>query len=112
MDENRTVLHKRPPKGLLAGLYEYPNVEGHLDDAQALQALREIGFEPLRLERLEDAKHIFTHIEWHMIAYRVRISPDFDGLDEAGGYLLLNNDEMRAHYALPSAFSAYGKYLT
>ena len=112
MDENRTVLHKRPSKGLLAGLYEYPNVEGHLDDAQALQALREIGFEPLRLERLEDAKHIFTHIEWHMIAYRVRISPDFDGLDEEGGYLLLNNDEMRAHYALPSAFSAYGKYLT
>ena len=110
-DENRTVLHKRPNKGLLAGLYELPNAEGHLDEKEATDYLRSIGFEPLRLSRIEDAKHIFTHLEWHMIAYAVRISPDFDGVDEKYGYSLIDHDDLKKHYAVPSAFSAYRPYL-
>ena len=70
-----------------------------------------LGFEPLRIKRLDDAKHIFTHIEWHMIAYSVRISSDFDGFDGAGGTLLVSNERLHAEYAIPSAFSAYTKYL-
>lgn len=111
VDGNRTVLGKRPPKGLLAGLYELPNTSGYLDETQAVAHLRSIGFEPLRLRRLEDAKHIFTHIEWHMIAYAVQISPDFDGVDEKWGYSLIDNDDLKLHYAIPSAFSAYSSYL-
>lgn len=111
LDGNRTSLHKRPTTGLLAGLYELPNTEGHLGEAEATAYLRSIGFEPLRLARIEDAKHIFTHLEWHMIAYAVRISPDFDGVDESHGYFLIDNDDLRQNYAVPSAFSAYGKYL-
>ncbi len=110
-DGDRTALRKREDKGLLAGLYELPNVEGHLD-AEALPAyLRSIGFEPLQWERLEDAKHIFTHVEWHMIAYAVRISPEFDGWHSQSGMLLVPNRELHERYAIPSAFSAYTKYL-
>lgn len=111
IDGNRTVLHKRPSTGLLAGLYELPNAKGFLDESGALAYLRSIGFEPLRLHRIEDAKHIFTHIEWHMIAYAVRIAPDFDGEDESSGYRLIDNEDLRKNYAVPSAFSAYGGYL-
>ncbi|MBQ8310160.1 MAG: A/G-specific adenine glycosylase [Clostridia bacterium] len=110
-DGDRTALHKRPDKGLLAGLYELPNTEGHLGEDEVLSYIRSIGFEPLRLARLEDAKHIFTHIEWHMIAYDVRITPEFDGYHGASGMLLVPNDEMRESFAIPSAFSAYTKYL-
>lgn len=106
-DEKRVVLHRRPKTGLLAGLFEFPNTEGHLSDVQATAYLRSIGFDPLRLERIDDSKHIFTHIEWHMIAYRVRISPEFDGVDESHGYFLITQEDLRNHYALPSAFSAY-----
>ena len=106
-DEKRVVLHRRPETGLLAGLFEFPNTEGHLSDVQATAYLRSIGFDPLRLERIDDSKHIFTHIEWHMIAYRVRISPEFDGVDESHGYFLITQEDLRNHYALPSAFSAY-----
>ncbi|MBE6553320.1 MAG: A/G-specific adenine glycosylase [Ruminococcaceae bacterium] len=110
-DGDRTALHKRPDCGLLAGLFELPNVEGHLD-ADALPAyLRSIGFEPLRIERLEDSKHIFSHIEWHMIAYDVRITAEFDGFHGGSGMYLVRNEDLHANYAIPSAFAAYKRYL-
>ncbi|MBQ7334935.1 MAG: A/G-specific adenine glycosylase [Clostridia bacterium] len=110
-DGNRTALRKRAPKGLLAGLYELPNTEGHLSEAELPDYIRSLGTEPLQIQRLEDAKHIFTHIEWHMIAYAVRVSPDFDGLREDADLLLVPNEELHRDYAIPSAFSAYTKYL-
>ena len=110
-DGNRTALSKRPQKGLLSGLYELPNVEGHLGESEALQYLRSLGFEPLRIQKIENAKHIFTHIEWHMIAYDVLITPEFDGLHGRSGILLVSNEELHQAYAIPSAFGAYVKYL-
>ncbi len=110
-DGDRTALHKRGAKGLLAGLFELPNTEGHLEEREVLAHIRSLGFEPLRVERLEDAKHIFTHIEWHMIAYSVRITPEFDGWHASSGMLLVPNEELHRAYAIPSAFSAYTKYL-
>ena len=106
-DGDRTALHKRPEKGLLAGLYEYPNLPGHLSPEELPDVIRSMGFEPLRLTRLEDSKHIFTHIEWHMIAYSVKISPEFDGYHAGSGFFLVQDDDLRANYAVPSAFSAY-----
>ncbi len=110
-DGSRTVLHKRPSRGLLSGLYELPNVEGHLGEGEVTAYLRGIGFDPLRIERMEDAKHIFTHIEWHMIAYAVTVTPEFDGSTGADGLQLVQNEELHDRYAIPSAFSAYIKYL-
>ena len=110
-DGDRTALSKRPPKGLLSGLYELPNTPGYLGEAEALEYLRSLGFEPLRIQKLENAKHIFTHIEWHMIAYDVRITPEFDGLHGQSGMLLIPNGELHQSYAIPSAFGAYVKYL-
>ena len=110
-DGDRTALCKRPPKGLLAGLYELPNVKGHIPKEELPTLIRSLGFDPLRVERLEDAKHIFTHVEWHMWAYSVRITPEFDGLHGASGMLLVQNGDLHENYAIPSAFSAYTKYL-
>lgn len=110
-DGENTVLSKRPPRGLLSGLYELPNAEGHLNEREVTERLRAMGLEPVHVERLEDAKHIFTHVEWHMIAYSVRISSDFDGFEGGEGTFLVSNQRLHAEYAIPSAFSAYTKYL-
>ncbi len=106
-DGDRTALHKRPEKGLLAGLYEYPNLPGHLTPEELPGRIRQMGFEPLQLTRLEDAKHIFTHIEWHMIAYAVKIAPEFDGYHPASGFFFVRDEDLIQNYAIPSAFSAY-----
>ena len=110
-DGDRTVLRKRPPKGLLAGLFELPHVQGHLPEEEIPSLVRSLGFEPLRVERLEDAKHIFSHIEWHMIAYSVRIAPEFDGWHKESGMQIVPNEELQKSYAIPSAFAAYKKHL-
>lgn len=110
-DDERTALHRRPPRGLLAGLYELPNLPGHLSPEELPGVIRSLGFEPLQIKRLEDSKHLFTHIEWRMSAYSVRISPAFDGFHGASGFELIPDDRLRAEFAVPSAFGAYTKYL-
>lgn len=68
-DGDRVAIQKRPDKGLLAGLYQLPNLSGHLTEAQVLEFTEKAGYRPLRVQRLDDAKHIFSHVEWHMIGY-------------------------------------------
>lgn len=70
-DDMKIAIRKRPSRGLLAGLYEFPNTEGYLLEKEALQYVQSLGFSPLRIKRLPEAKHIFTHKEWHMIGYEI-----------------------------------------
>lgn len=104
-----TAIRKRPNTGLLAGLYELPNVEGHLTEKAALARVKAMGLEPLRIEALPDAKHIFSHIEWRMCAYRIAVS----SLEEApqGEFLFVDKRESDKKYAIPSAFRAYTRYM-
>ncbi|MCI6005146.1 MAG: A/G-specific adenine glycosylase [Blautia sp.] len=108
-DGERTAISKRPSRGLLAGLYEFPNYSGHLSPREALDAVRELHLEPLRIESLEPAKHIFSHIEWRMIAYRIRVS----SLEDYKGRKLIFADKKQSEkqYAIPSAFGAYLGYM-
>ena len=110
-DDNRTVIGKRPPKGLLAGLFELPNTEGHLSEREVADFVRAMGLEPIRIKPLEDSKHIFTHLEWHMKAFEVTVSADFDGFSSDNGLLVVQNTDLRESYAIPSAFAAYKKEL-
>lgn len=106
---DRVAIRKRPSKGLLAGLYELPNVEGRLDEEQTLQMVREWGLSPLRIQPLKSAKHIFSHVEWHMTGYAVSL----DETEEAGadGLLLIDTEETKERYPIPAAFAAYAQYL-
>ncbi|WP_308754316.1 A/G-specific adenine glycosylase [uncultured Anaerotruncus sp.] len=97
------ALRRRPAKGLLAGLWELPNLPGALGGADAVEAARALGLAPLRVEPLGPAKHIFTHIEWHMTGYRVTVEEA-----QAGeGLEWIDPRGLREDYPLPSAFSAY-----
>ena len=73
-DGECTAIRKRPEKGLLAGLYELPNIQGHLKREEALLYVEKMGLDPLYIEKLPPAKHIFSHIEWRMQAYRIKVS--------------------------------------
>ncbi len=110
-DGERVALHRRPERGLLAGLYELPNVPGHLEEDRVAGRIRDFGLEPLRVRRMDDAKHIFTHIEWHMIAYDVRIAAEPEGEHPQSGLVFADIADVRARYAIPSAFAAYTKYM-
>lgn len=112
-DGDRVAIRKRPPKGLLAGLYELPNVEGELDQEEALELVRRMHFTPIRIQRLVDAKHIFSHVEWHMKAYAIRVEEvELSGETAEKNIIFVDAGEAAERYAIPAAFAVYAKYLT
>lgn len=108
-DGSRAVLRRRPARGLLAGLYELPSLDGHRSAREVTRYLTENGLKILRIQRLADSRHVFTHREWHMWGYRIRV----DGLEPRGcsreteDWLYVEPEETRERYPIPSAFAAY-----
>lgn len=107
-DGEKVVLHKRPQKGLLAGLYEFPNTAGHLSEEEALSWVKEQKLKPLRIQKLEPAKHIFSHVEWHMTGYVVRVD---ELAENKSGMLFVEVEDSEERYPIPAAFGAYTKYM-
>ena len=108
-DGEKTAIQKRPEKGLLAGLYELPNLLGHLTREEVLDKVKNMQLEPLYIEKLPDAKHIFSHIEWRMTGYLIRVA----ALDTDRGlpFIFAEKKQSEKQYAIPSAFRAYVKYM-
>lgn len=100
---SRFAIRKRPERGLLASLWELPGVEGTLTREEAIAAIRAFGAEPLRLLPLAPYKHVFTHIEWHVSGWRVRLSPEA----ENGSFVWADREELRDRYPMASAFRPY-----
>ena len=98
---DKVVLNKRPSKGLLAGMYEFPSATGHLTEEEALNWVKDHQIVPLRIQPLEPSKHIFSHVEWHMKGFLV------DCKEEAMDGIWVDMEDMMHHYSIPSAFAYY-----
>lgn len=118
-DGEKILLHKRPSKGLLAGLYELPNVLANLDDGEAVKYVEKLGLQPLHVQKLPEAKHIFSHVEWHMTGFMIRVADmGAAGSDETlirrwkeEGYLLAPVVSIRREYPIPAAFEAFATHV-
>ncbi len=110
-DEQKVALQKRPPKGLLAGMYEFPWMEGIKTTEEVLDFVKAKGFQPLHIQKLEETKHIFTHKEWHMTGYAVRVDelekPDMTEMS----FLFADRETVQEKYPIPAAYAAYAAYL-
>ena len=89
----------------MAGLYELPNVSGHLSRKEVENYCKEIGLLPIRIKKLPAAKHIFSHVEWHMIGYDIRV----DELEKTNKkeFLFIHPGEIEKTYPIPAAFEMY-----
>ncbi len=112
-DENKAALKKRGSKGLLAGMYEFPSLEGYRTAQEVTAYLAANGIRTLRIQPLEEAKHIFTHREWHMKGYVVRVDELAPKAltEETADWLFIEPWETQERYPVPTAFSAYTGYL-
>ena len=99
--DDRWALRKRPGKGLLAGLWEFPNVSGRLEPEQALEALRQLGIHPKELQRQVERKHIFTHIQWNLRGFYLEVA------EMTGDFRWFTEEEIRSQAALPTAFRQF-----
>ena len=102
---DRYALEKRPNKGLLAGLWQFPNVTGKLETTKALKKLEQIGLHPSQIHRQVERKHIFTHITWQMRGYYLSVKETNDI------YTWLTGSEIRGQAALPTAFRQFWEEL-
>lgn len=113
-DRDRTVIRKRAGKGLLAGMYEFPALDGFRTAEEVASYLAENGIRALRILPLEDARHVFTHREWHMKGYMIRVDeldPGAPG-DETKDWLYVEPAETEEKYPIPSAYAAYTRSLS
>lgn len=90
----KIALRRRPSAGLLAGLWEFPNTP-----AQA-PLPPDWPFASAASEFLGQAKHIFTHIEWHMTIRSVTVTDN----TLPAGWVWANREELAHRYAIPGAF--------
>lgn len=97
----RYAIRKRPRSGLLAGLWEFPNADGHMNADKALEFLDALDIVAERIELCGDARHIFTHVEWHMIGYLI------DCETESPFFLWKAPEEIARDYPLPTAFRSF-----
>ena len=106
---SRVAIRKRPGKGLLAGLYELPNLDGALSDGEVLDRLKDWGLSPLRILPLAPAKHIFSHVEWRMTGYAVSLE-ETEHMNREGLFFI-DAKETEEKYPIPAAFAAYARYM-
>lgn len=102
-EKGKLVLHKRPDRGLLAGLWEFPNEKGSLELHEALALAEELGAVADGAVKIPGGVHIFTHKEWHMSGYLIECT-DFT-LTE--GFALASPEEIRSVYPIASAFGVF-----
>lgn len=102
---NQLAIRKRSGKGLLAGMYELPNLEGHLSEKDIIKQVEEWGFEVLSLKQLQRAIHIFSHVEWKMKGYQIEC------INKEGQtpFTFVDSKQLEMEYPIPTAFEAYIK---
>ena len=105
------VVHKRPDRGLLSGLWELPNTSERMETDRAQDWL--IGqFDQkdgpdFQMNSLGEGKHIFTHVEWRMMGYYVKIRHLPEALLQKKSWILVSARDLKEQYAMPSAFDCY-----
>lgn len=109
--DGKIGIQKRPERGLLAGLYEFPSWEGQKTKQMISQEFLRQGVQPLQISSMGAAKHIFSHVEWHMKGYHILLSSDAETEKLWQEIRFVTREELLEKYMLPVAFHSYLKQL-
>ena len=96
--KGQVALRKRPERGLLAGLWEFPN---ELASEQDVPERWGVTWKHIR--PVGTGVHIFSHIEWRMEGRVVEC--ETPALPE--GWVWADREELERQYAVPNAFRTF-----
>lgn len=105
--QGRYLIQQRPDKGLLAGLWEFPSEEGRLTPEELRDFIQDQGVDLGQIELLGSGKHIFSHVEWHMLGYLIHLQELREEFMQ--DFVLADVKQIQSQYSIPSAFSVYLK---
>lgn len=98
--QEKIAIVKRKKQGLLAGMYEFPNILKN-ENKNIQEILQSWNLEAEKIEEVGEAKHIFSHIEWQMKGYKIKVK------GENNQFLWVSKEEVMKKYAIPEAFRYY-----
>jgi len=96
--DGQVALRRRPNKGLLAGLWEFPN-----ESAPATDALHGWGIDARECVPIGTGRHIFSHVEWRMTACAVQAEDP----ELPDGWVWADRRALERQYAVPNAFCPF-----
>ena len=99
--DGKYALCRREETGLLAGLWQFPNVPGHLDVSTAMAEVEKMGLKTKEIIKKVERKHIFTHVQWDMCGVYMEVK------EPAGMFDWLTPRQIREEAALPTAFRQF-----
>ncbi len=99
--QGRYALQRRPDQGLLAGLWQFPDVPGKLELQAALEHLQSRGIRVRQVWRMLEKTHVFTHIQWDMVGFYLEVS------EAAEGFTWLTAQQIEDSAALPTAYRQF-----
>ena len=131
-EDGSVAVRRRPSEGLLPGLFEFPNVPGHLgpeDIRSCIDALLSDQNHILEITSLPDQTHVFSHRKWLMKAYRVSVGISGLSSDRAadsgkapgeqinpgeappGQIIFAPPADLESVYSIPGAFSRFKQFI-
>lgn len=98
---DKIAVRKRDKKGLLSGMWEFPNVEGILIEQQAADVATQWETSPEQMKMNYNYTHIFSHVEWRMTAYYLVCC------QMCRQFHWVTMEELDKEVAMPSAFRPF-----
>ncbi len=105
--DSKIIIRRRKKKGLLAGMWQFPDLEGYRAPEEIHRWMADYGLIPLRIQTGPKYKHIFTHKEWWMISYLVECERPFP----LPNCQWVTRQELQNTYPLPAAYQPFLKQI-
>ena len=99
--DGQYALKKREDSGLLAGLWQFPDVPGKLSLEEAMDVARQLGLQITGVRRVLERSHIFTHIRWDMTGFYLEVKAP------VGDFVWMTAEEITEKAALPTAYRQF-----
>lgn len=97
---DKLAVCKRPKSGLLAGLWQLPDIPGTLTLKQALEQAERWGLHPHNVERCIHRTHIFTHVQWNLTGFYLECGRE-------ATFTWVTQEELREKIGLPTAYRQF-----
>ncbi len=96
--EGKIAIRKRDKTGLLANMYEFPNMDQKVKKNEIESVIQSWGLTGTQIVKIGTHHHVFSHIEWDMIGYKIQVN----GMNST--FMWVEKDEILKKYPIPGAF--------
>ena len=95
------ALEKRADRGLLAGLWQFPNISGKMEVSEAIFKMQQQGIRICDVKKCIERSHIFTHVQWEMMGIYAEVS------EKCEQFQWFSPETILTETALPTAFRQF-----